>query len=98
MAELGYDVVGLDVDADKVARLAGGEVPFYEPGLDELLRKSLDSGRLRFTTDYADLAENADVHFVCVGTPQKKGEFAADLRYVDSAINTLAPLLTRPCV
>jgi UDPglucose 6-dehydrogenase len=98
MAELGYDVIGLDVDPGKVARLANGEVPFFEPGLDELLRKALDSGRLRFTTSYDDIAANADVHFICVGTPQRKGEFAADLTYVDAAVESLAPLLDRPCV
>src|ERR1043165_8776032 len=98
MAELGYDVIGLDVDPDKVARLAGGEVPFYEPGLDELLRKALDSGRLRFTTSYDEVVADADVHFICVGTPQRKGEFAADMSYVDASINALAPRLTRPCV
>src|SRR5437764_13161025 len=97
MAELGFDVVGLDVDADKVARLSAGEVPFFEPGLDDLLGKSLDSGRLRFTTSYDDIAEFADVHFLCVGTPQRKGEFAADMSYVTSAINELAPRLTRAC-
>ena len=98
MAELGYDVVGLDVDPGKIARLSAGEVPFFEPELDELLRKALDSGRLRFTTSYEDIAANADVHFICVGTPQRKGEFAADLTYVDAAVNSLAPLLDRPCV
>src|SRR4051812_42556962 len=98
MAELGYDVVALDVDADKVARLSAGEVPFFEPGLEELLRKVLDSGRLRFTTSYEEVAAGADVHFICVGTPQRKGEFAADLTYVDAAVSSLAPLLDRPCV
>jgi UDPglucose 6-dehydrogenase len=98
MAELGYDVIGLDVDAGKVARLSAGEVPFFEPGLDELLRKALDSGRLRFTTSYDEIAAGADVHFLCVGTPQRKGEFAADMTYVDAAVNSLAPLLDRPCV
>jgi UDPglucose 6-dehydrogenase len=96
MASLGYDVIGLDIDAVKVARLAAGEVPFYEPGLEELLRKTLESGRLRFTTDYVDVAD-ADVHFVCVGTPQKTEEYAADMSYVTTAIATLAPLLTKPC-
>src|SRR5436305_8620171 len=98
MAELGFDVVGLDVDADKVKRLSNGEVPFFEPGLDELLRKTLASGRLRFTTSYDDIAEFADVHFVCVGTPQAKGEFAADMSYVDAAVSSLAPRLVRSCV
>jgi UDPglucose 6-dehydrogenase len=96
MASLGYDVIGLDTDAAKVARLSAGEVPFYEPGLADLLGTTLESGRLRFTTDYADVA-GADVHFLCVGTPQKDGEYAADMSYVEAAVASLAPLLTRPC-
>src|SRR3954453_1521408 len=95
MAEIGYEVIGLDVDERKVERLNAGEVPFFEPGLEEMLRKNLDAGRVRFTTSYDELAA-ADVHFLCVGTPQKKGEFAADMAYVDAAIESLAPLLDRP--
>jgi UDPglucose 6-dehydrogenase len=95
MAELGYEVVGLDVDAEKVGRLAKGEVPFYEPGLPELLAKHLTDPRLRFTTSYEEAAEFADVHFICVGTPQKKGEYSADLRYVEAAFTSLSPLLSR---
>jgi UDPglucose 6-dehydrogenase len=91
MASLGFQVVGLDVVPEKVEALASGQVPFFEPGLQELLGEQLASGRLRFTTEYADLAE-ADVHFVCVGTPQKKGEFAADLAYVDAAFSALLPV------
>ena len=98
MSELGFDVLGMDVDDGKIARLAAGEVPFYEPGLEPLLRKSLDSGRLRFTTSYAEVAAFADVHFLCVGTPQKDGEYAADLSAVDAAIDGLLPLLSRPCL
>jgi UDPglucose 6-dehydrogenase len=98
MAELGFEVIGLDVDETKVAKLAAGEVPFFEPGLPELLRKALDSGRLRFTTSYEEVAAFADVHFVCVGTPQQKDSYAADLTYVEAAFGTLAPLLTRPAL
>src|SRR4051794_12186874 len=98
MAELGYDVIGLDVDQSKVDRLSAGEVPFFEPGLEEMLRKNLDAGRLRFTTSYDDLAAAADVHFVCVGTPQKSGEYAADMRFVDASVAALAPRLTGPSV
>ena len=93
MAELGFDVVGLDVDETKVARLSAGEVPFFEPGLDELLRKNLATGRLQFTTSFEQVGEFGDVHFVCVGTPQKRGEYAADLRYVDAVMRDLAPCL-----
>jgi UDPglucose 6-dehydrogenase len=95
MVELGYDVIGLDVDESKIARLRAGEVPFFEPGLPELLRKHIDGGRLRFTTSFEEVAEFADVHFVCVGTPQRKGELAADLTYVEAAFSSLAPHLTR---
>jgi UDPglucose 6-dehydrogenase len=98
MTELGFEVIGLDVDEAKVAKLAAGEVPFFEPGLPELLRKALDSGRLRFTTSYEEVAAFADVHFVCVGTPQRKDSYAADLTYVEAAFGTLAPLLTQPAL
>src|SRR4051794_11105264 len=98
MAELGYDIIGLDVDQSKIDRLSAGEVPFFEPGLEEMLRKNLDAGRLRFTTSYDDLAAAADVHFVCVGTPQKRSEYAADMTFVDASVAALAPRLTRPCV
>jgi UDPglucose 6-dehydrogenase len=94
-AELGYEVMGVDVDATKIAKLAGGEVPFHEPGLDELLNKNLSSGRLRFSTDYVEAAEFGDVHFICVGTPQRADGMNADLTYVESAVTSLAPHLTR---
>ncbi|BCB91376.1 UDP-glucose dehydrogenase family protein [Phytohabitans suffuscus] len=95
MAVLGYEVLGVDVDAAKVERLASGEVPFFEPGLPELLVKALESGRLRFTTSFAEAGEFGDVHFVCVGTPQRPGSYAADMRYVDAAVADLAPHLHR---
>ncbi|MFL6240008.1 MAG: UDP-glucose dehydrogenase family protein [Actinomycetes bacterium] len=98
MAELGFEVLGLDVDERKVSMLSAGEVPFYEPGLDELLRKTMDTGRIRFTTSYDEVAEFGDVHFICAGTPQKKGEYAADLTQVNSVVDELAPRLTRPCL
>ncbi|MGW3605759.1 UDP-glucose dehydrogenase family protein [Micromonospora sp. NPDC005161] len=90
MAALGYQVLGVDVDANKIERLAAGEVPFFEPGLPELLAKALDSGRLRFTTSLAEAADFGDVHFLCVGTPQGAGSYAADLRHVEAALITLA--------
>ena len=91
MAELGFEVLGLDVDEAKVEALRGGRVPFFEPGLDELLVKQLESGRLRFTTSFEEVGAFGDVHFVCVGTPQKKGEYAADMTYVDAAFTALLP-------
>src|SRR3954454_216862 len=93
MAELGCEVLGLDVDPAKIEKLSAGQVPFFEPGLEELLRKNVDAGRLRFTTSLAEVGEFGDVHFLCVGTPQKKGEYAADLRFVDEAVESLLPFM-----
>jgi UDPglucose 6-dehydrogenase len=97
MAELGHDVLAIDVDVAKVARAASGETPFFEPGLEPLLRKNLEAGRLRFTTSCAEVAEFGDVHFLCVGTPQS-ADGSADLRYVDAVVDALAPHLTRRCL
>ncbi|WP_433437803.1 UDP-glucose dehydrogenase family protein [Nonomuraea sp. CA-141351] len=98
MADLGFEVLGLDIDADKIRQLNQGELPIHEPGLEPVLRRGLESGRLRFTTSYEEVAAFGDVHFICVGTPQKRGEYAADVTYIDSAIETLAPLLDRECL
>ncbi|MDX3841019.1 UDP-glucose dehydrogenase family protein [Streptomyces europaeiscabiei] len=95
MAVLGFDVLGVDVDPGKIERLNSGEVPFFEPGLPELLAKALDSGRLRFTTSFAEAGEFGDVHFVCVGTPQQRDSYAADMTFVDSAVSELAQHLRR---
>lgn len=95
MADLGHQVLAIDVDEGKIARAARGEAPFFEPGLEPLLRKNLDAGRLRFTTDFAEVGEFGDVHFVCVGTPQKPGGTAADLTYVHGAFSSLARHLKR---
>ncbi len=94
-AELGYEVLGFDIDEAKIAKLADGQVPFHEPGLDDLLRRNLATGRLRFGTSYAEVAEFADVHFICVGTPQRPDGMSADLSYVESVVVGLAPLLRR---
>ena len=98
MAELGHEVVGVDIDPGKVAKLAGGDIPFYEPGLRKMLSDNLAAGRLHFTTDYDAAADFADVHFLGVGTPQKKGEYGADLRHVHAVIDTLVPRLRRSAV
>jgi len=90
MAELGHAVVGIDVDEDKVAALTRGVAPFFEPGLPDLLRENVDGGRLAFSTDMA-AARDADVHFLAVGTPQLKGSNAADMTFVDSALEALLP-------
>jgi UDPglucose 6-dehydrogenase len=92
MAQLGHDVVGIEVDQAKAAMLASGKVPFFEPGFEELLGRSLASGRLRFSPDMADAA-GSKVHFLCVGTPQKRSEYAADLRFVEAATESLLAVL-----
>ncbi|MER5944898.1 UDP-glucose/GDP-mannose dehydrogenase family protein [Streptomyces sp. NPDC001904] len=99
MAELGFEVLGLDVVPEKIEMLTRGEVPMYEPGLEEMLRKHVagiegSSGRLRFTMDFAEAGAFGDVHFVCVNTPQKHGEYACDMSYVDAAFASLAPHLS----
>lgn len=92
MASIGHDVVGVDVDERKVDALSRGEAPFYEPDLEDLLMTGVESGRLRFTTDIAEAAGSA-VHFIAVGTPQQQGGYAADLTYVNAAVDALLPHL-----
>ncbi|MFI1830909.1 UDP-glucose dehydrogenase family protein [Streptomyces sp. NPDC020412] len=99
MAELGFEVLGLDVVPEKIEMLSAGRVPMYEPGLEELLARHVagvegSSGRLRFTTSWEEVGAFGDVHFVCVNTPQKHGEYACDMSYVDAAFASLAPHLT----
>ena len=91
MSTLGFEVIGVDVDAAKIALLSSGKVPFYEPGLEELLQQELASGRLTFSTDLRAIA-GADVHFICVGTPQSENSLAADLKFVDAALDAIAPI------
>ena len=93
MAELGHEVLGVDVDEHKIEALKNSKVPFFEPGLPEVLERNIDAGRLSFTTDYAEAAAFADVHFIGVGTPQQRGSYAADTRYVEAVIDDLVPQL-----
>jgi UDPglucose 6-dehydrogenase len=95
LAESGCRVLGVDVDADRIARLAEGGAPFYEPGLAELLSRHVDTGRLRFTTSFAEAGAFGAVHFLCVGTPQRADGLAADLGQLRAAVDALAPYLTR---
>ena len=92
MASLGFEVIGFDTEVSKIELLSQGKVPFYEPDLEELLAEQIKSGRLRFTKDINDLAD-VDVHFICVGTPQVKGGNAADLNYVNSALESIAKIV-----
>ncbi|WP_031519484.1 UDP-glucose dehydrogenase family protein [Streptomyces sp. NRRL F-5123] len=103
MAELGFDVLALDIDPRKIELLAQGRVPMFEPGLEDMLARHVagiegSSGRLRFTMSWEEVADFGDVHFVCVNTPQKQGEYACDMSYVESAFGQLAPLLRRPAL
>ena len=98
LAELGFDVLGLDTNEAQVAALAAGRLPFHEPELEKLLEAGLRSGRLRFSTSYEDAAAFGDMHFVCVGTPQRPDSDAADLSHLMACIDALAPLLDRPCL
>ncbi|MGO2933211.1 UDP-glucose dehydrogenase family protein [Microbacterium sp.] len=92
MASIGHEVIGIDVDARKIASLSAGEAPFFEPGLPEILSEGIASGNLRFTTDMAE-AKGAKVHFIGVGTPQQADGYAADLTYVNAAVDALLPYL-----
>jgi UDPglucose 6-dehydrogenase len=98
MAEMGHEVLGVDTDAERIAVLGRGQAPFFEPGLDPLLEAGVGSGRLRFSTSLAEAAAFGDVHFVCVGTPQRRGSFAADTSVVESVVTRLGRLLRRPCL
>jgi UDPglucose 6-dehydrogenase len=92
MASMGFEVIGVDVDHAKIDLLAQGKVPFYEPDLEDLLAEQIKSGRLKFSKDFNDISD-CDVHFICVGTPQVKDGIAADLTYVNSALETIAPIV-----
>src|SRR5699024_4780727 len=92
MAQLGHTVVGLDVDAERVAALSKAQAPFHEPGFGALLEENVGAGRLTFTTSYDDLAD-VDVHFLALGTPQRADGLGADLSYIHAALDSLTPHL-----
>ncbi len=97
LADLGHDVLAIDVDEQKIAKAAQGGIPFFEPGLEPLLRKNVEAGRLRFTMSFAEAGGFGEVHFLCVGTPE--GEAGqADLSYVRAAAGALAPHLRSRCL
>jgi UDPglucose 6-dehydrogenase len=98
MAQLGHDVIGVDVDPLKIEQLSHGQAPFYEPDFPELLRENMEAGRLRFSTSLQEAADFGEVHFICVGTPQRLDSASADMKYVDAVVEGLAPHLHRPCL
>ena len=91
-AELGNDVVCVDIDGDKIKKLNSGIIPIYEPGLDELIKRNEKEGRLRFTTDLKKAIKESEIIFICVGTPPKdSGD--ADLSYVENVARTIADVM-----
>ena len=92
MANMGFETIGIDTDAAKIKTLESGKLPFYEPGLSDLLNSEVKSGRLKFSTDISQV-KDCDIHFLCVGTPQQKDSLAADLTYVEAAVSAIAPFL-----
>jgi UDPglucose 6-dehydrogenase len=98
MASLGFDVLGVDADASRADQLNAGQLPIFEPGLEDLLRAGLRVGRVRFTTSYSEAAAVGDVHFICTGTPQQPGSGHADLSQVRACVAALAPRLNRSCL
>jgi UDPglucose 6-dehydrogenase len=95
MADIGHEVLGVDTDQNKIEALRQARPPFFEPGLSDVLSRNVDTGRLRFATSLVEAAEFGDVHFICVGTPQRRGSHAADLRYLEAVVDGLAPHLSR---
>lgn len=93
MAEAGHEVLGVDIAPARVAQLQAARVPFYEPGLAELVARGVESGRLRFSCDYRQAAEFAQLHFIAVGTPERADSPAADTSAVEAVVGKLAPLL-----
>jgi UDPglucose 6-dehydrogenase len=98
LAEMGFEVLGVDTDPARIGALTSGELPFYEPGLESLLQSGLKSGRLSFTSSYPEAAAFGEVHFICVGTPQLEHSYGADLSQVEGCVDALGPLLSRPCL
>ena len=98
MAELGHDVIGIEANPQRLSDLQNGVVPFYEPGLDEALARVLKKGNIKFKADHDDESLEADLHFLCVGTPQLPGSYAANTEYLHSAVKALAPYLREDAV
>lgn len=98
MAEMGHQVIGIEADSKRLSALQEGKLPFYEPGLDEALARVIASGKISFKSGHDEDSRDADVHFLCVGTPQVTGSYAADTSYLFSAVDALAPYLSPTAV
>ena len=97
-SDFGHQVTCVDLSEEKIARLNRGEIPIYEPGLDEVLAKNVKANRLRFTTDLKAAVDGADAVFIAVGTPTRRGDGHADLSYVMAAAEDIAHAMTDYCV
>jgi UDPglucose 6-dehydrogenase len=93
MAKVGHQVIGIEPNQQKIDSLVQGKAGFFEPGLDEELAKQIAGGRIEFKLAHDESSRDADIHFICVGTPQTPGSMAADTRYLESAIRDVAPYL-----
>ena len=96
-SDLGNRVVALDIDKDRIAGLKSGDMPIYEPGLEELVSRNVEAGRLTFTTSYTEALKDAEFAFICVATPSG-GDGEADLKYVESAARTIAEEMSAPLI
>ena len=93
-SDFGWNVACVEKDPGKLSQLGRGEIPFYEPGIDDLVAKNVRAGRLHFTGELAAAAREADLIFLAVGTPMRRGDGYADLSYVYQALEEIAPHLT----
>jgi UDPglucose 6-dehydrogenase len=98
MAELGHDVIGIEANPQRLTDLMNGRIPFHEPGLPEALAKVLAKGNIKFKADHDEESLEADLHFLCVGTPQLPGSYAANTEYLESAVKALSPFLREDAV
>jgi len=98
MAELGHQVIGIEANPKRLSDLQNGVVPFFEPGLDEALQSVIAKGNIKFQADHTEESREADLHFLCVGTPQLPGSYAANTQYLHDAVRALAPYLREDAV
>src|SRR5436190_23398180 len=97
-SEFGHDVTCVDIDPKRIDTLKAGQIPIFEPGLDDLVKRNADSGRLKFTGDIREGVDGADAVFIAVGTPSRRGDGHADLSYVYAAAKQIAENVSGPCV
>ncbi len=97
-AKLGHQVIGIDPDASKIELFSQGKLPFYEPGLEDALGEVVAAGNISFATEHSSSSSSADIHMICVGTPQGPDGSSADTKYLYSALDSLIPFLNEDAV